>query len=286
MRAYERFLKYVQYDTASDENSPSCPSTAKQLVLANALAEELKSLGVGDARVDEHGYVYGSIPANDESRPAIGLIAHMDVVDCVPSAPVKPAVIENYDGGPVRLANGDILDYHGGLRDIQDKVLRTIGDSIVQLGNGPSEMIRYIRFHARYEGSSFAPELEAALEEHHLDYARLMAPLNAQNQLRRLWINGYAVACFDLMQDYGLVGYFYCPVAELCDTEAYQTEVRAALGALDAAYAGGESVKTYQGTVKSSKWLAPYAASSQAPSCCSAESSSRRHWAVSSRSEP
>ncbi len=110
MRAYERFLKYVQYDTASDENSPSCPSTAKQLVLANALAEELKSLGVADARVDEHGYVYGSIPANDESRPAIGLIAHMDVVDCVPSAPVKPAVIENYDGGPVRLANGDILD--------------------------------------------------------------------------------------------------------------------------------------------------------------------------------
>lgn len=146
------------------------------------------------------------------------------------------------------LSNGDILDYHGGLRDIQDKVLRTIGDPIVQLGNGPSEMIRYIRFHARYEGSSFAPELEAALEEHHLDYARLMAPLNAQNQLRRLWINGYAVACFDLMQDYGLVGYFYCPVAELCDTEAYQTEVRAALGALDAAYAGGESVKTYQGT--------------------------------------
>ena len=110
MRAYERFLKYVQYDTASDENSPSCPSTAKQLVLANALAEELKSLGVADARVDEHGYVYGSIPANDESRPAIGLIAHMDVVDCVPSAPVKPAVIENYDGGPVTLQNGDVLD--------------------------------------------------------------------------------------------------------------------------------------------------------------------------------
>ena len=110
MRAYERFLKYVQYDTASDENSPSCPSTAKQLVLAKALAEELKSLGVADARVDEHGYVYGSIPANDESRPAIGLIAHMDVVDCVPSAPVKPSIVEHYDGGPVTLANGDVLD--------------------------------------------------------------------------------------------------------------------------------------------------------------------------------
>ena len=110
MRAYERLLNYVQYDTASDEASPTCPSTQKQLVLAEALAQELRALGVSDARVDEHGYVYGSIPANDANRPAIGLIAHMDVVDCVPSAPVRPAIIENYDGGPVKLANGDVLD--------------------------------------------------------------------------------------------------------------------------------------------------------------------------------
>ena len=110
MRAYERLLNYVRYDTASDENSPTCPSTKKQLALAEALVEELRSLGVDDARVDEHGYVYGSIPANAEGRPAIGLIAHMDVVDCVPSAPVKPAVIENYEGGPLTLENGDVLD--------------------------------------------------------------------------------------------------------------------------------------------------------------------------------
>ena len=110
MRAYERFLNYVQYDTASDENSPTCPSTKKQLVLAKALAEEMKALGISDARVDEHGYVYGSIPANAEGLPAIGLIAHMDVVDCVPSAPVKAAIIEDYDGGPVTLENGLVLD--------------------------------------------------------------------------------------------------------------------------------------------------------------------------------
>ena len=110
MRAYERFLRYVQYDTASDANSPTCPSTRKQLALAEALAEELKGLGVADARVDEYGYVYGSIPANAGGLPAIGLIAHMDVVDCVPSAPVKPAIIENYDGGPVTLENGLVLD--------------------------------------------------------------------------------------------------------------------------------------------------------------------------------
>ena len=110
MRAYERLLNYVQFDTASDENSPTCPSTEKQWALARALVEEMKALGIRDARADENGYVYGSIPANCEGRPAIGLIAHMDVVDCVPSAPVKPAIIENYDGGPVTLANGDVLD--------------------------------------------------------------------------------------------------------------------------------------------------------------------------------
>ena len=67
-------------------------------------------MGIEDARLDDFGYVYGSIPANAEGLPAIGLIAHVDVVDCVPSAPVKPAIIENYDGGPVTLANGLVLD--------------------------------------------------------------------------------------------------------------------------------------------------------------------------------
>ena len=110
MQTYERFLNYIQFDTASDANSPTCPSTKKQLALASALAEEMKALGISDARVDEHGYVYGSIPENAPGLPAIGLIAHMDVVDCVPSAPMKASIIDNYDGGPVTLANGLVLD--------------------------------------------------------------------------------------------------------------------------------------------------------------------------------
>lgn len=110
MKAYERFLKYIQYDTASDENSDSCPSTDKQKALGRALADELKAMGVADARMDAFGYVYGSIPANAHGLPAIGLIAHMDVVDCVPSAPVNPAILEDYDGGAVTLANGLVLD--------------------------------------------------------------------------------------------------------------------------------------------------------------------------------
>ena len=110
MRAYERFMNYIQYDTASDGNSPTCPSTEGQLVLARALVEEMKGLGIADARVDGHGFVYGSIPANAEGLPAIGLIAHVDVVDCVPCMPMHARIIENYDGGPVTLDSGDVLD--------------------------------------------------------------------------------------------------------------------------------------------------------------------------------
>ena len=110
MRAYERLLKYVQYDTASDAKSPTCPSTAKQRVLAEALAEEMRGLGIADARVDQDGYVYGSIAATAQGLPAIGLIAHMDVVDCAPSLPMNPRIVENYDGGPVQLDSGDVLD--------------------------------------------------------------------------------------------------------------------------------------------------------------------------------
>ena len=110
MQVSERFFKYIQYDTASDAGSPTCPSTEKQRVLADALAEELRTMGVCDARVDEYGYVYGSIPENAEGLPAIGLISHMDVVACAPCQPMRPRIIENYDGGPLTLESGDVLD--------------------------------------------------------------------------------------------------------------------------------------------------------------------------------
>lgn len=110
MRAYERLLNYIQFDTASSEASETCPSTPGQLVLGRALVEEMKSLGVSDAHMDENGYVYGSIPATAEGYPAIGLIAHMDTVDDVPALPMNARIVENYDGGAVKLAGGDTLD--------------------------------------------------------------------------------------------------------------------------------------------------------------------------------
>ena len=102
MTIYERFLKYVSYPTTSDENNECCPSTAGQMVLAKELVKELLELGVGDARVDEHGYVYGSIPANCEGMPSIGFIAHMDTASDAPGENIKARMI-NYEGGDITL---------------------------------------------------------------------------------------------------------------------------------------------------------------------------------------
>ena len=110
MRAYERLLNYVQFDTASNEASETCPSTPGQLELGRSLVEEMRLMGVSNARMDENGYVYGEIPANAEGYPTIGLIAHMDTVDCVPALPMHARIVENYDGGPVLLEGGDVLD--------------------------------------------------------------------------------------------------------------------------------------------------------------------------------
>ena len=73
----ERFLRYVSFDTQSDEFSETCPSTDKQRVLGAALVEEMKAIGIQDAYMDENGYVYGTVPG-DPALPTIGLIAHMD----------------------------------------------------------------------------------------------------------------------------------------------------------------------------------------------------------------
>ena len=102
MTVYERFLKYVSYPTTSDENNECCPSTRGQMVLAEELVKELLEIGVADARVDEHGYVYGSIPANCEGMPAIGFIAHMDTASDAPGEDIKAKMI-NYEGGDILL---------------------------------------------------------------------------------------------------------------------------------------------------------------------------------------
>lgn len=108
MRAYERLIQYAQIHTASSEEGPyQVPSTARQFDLAHLLVKELKELGVEDAHVDEHCYVYASLPATQgcEKAPKIGFISHMDTVPDFPGENVKPTLVENYDGGDIPLGN-------------------------------------------------------------------------------------------------------------------------------------------------------------------------------------
>ncbi|MFR3880879.1 MAG: peptidase T, partial [Oscillospiraceae bacterium] len=84
----ERFLRYVTFDTQSDEESDTCPSTEKQKALAAALVEEMRGMGIADARMDENGYVYGTVPGDPE-LPTIGLIAHMDTAPDASGANIK-----------------------------------------------------------------------------------------------------------------------------------------------------------------------------------------------------
>lgn len=97
----ERFLRYVSFDTQSDDNSTTCPSTAKQKILGAAIVEEMREMGIADARMDENGYVYGTVPGDPE-LPTIGLIAHMDTTPDASGAQIQARIVE-YTGEDVCL---------------------------------------------------------------------------------------------------------------------------------------------------------------------------------------
>ena len=132
MTVLDRFLKYVQVETTSNEENPGCPSTPGQKVLGAMLAEEMREMGIADARMDEHGYVYGTIPAKGrEHAPAIGLIAHMDTSDGVTGA-TTPQIVKDYDGGPITLKNGVVIDGFDFLPDLKGMdLVVTSGDSVL-----------------------------------------------------------------------------------------------------------------------------------------------------------
>ena len=97
----ERFLRYVQVDTQSDDDSETYPSTAKQLDLGRMLAEELREIGLEDVELTEHGYVFATLPGS--AGPTVGLIAHMDTSSDESGTSVKPQVIRHYEGGDIVL---------------------------------------------------------------------------------------------------------------------------------------------------------------------------------------
>ena len=129
MNVIDRFLKYVSFDTQSDPESNSCPSSAKQKLLGAELVSELSRLGLQNSHMDEYGYVYAWIPATPgcENVPCMGLIAHMDTAPAFSGANIKPQILE-YTGGDV------ILDAQRDIRiraDEDEGLSRCIGQHLI-----------------------------------------------------------------------------------------------------------------------------------------------------------
>ena len=100
----DRFISYVTIDTESDTNSETTPSTKKQLVLANLLVKELKSIGMTEVTIDKNGYVMGSLASNVKHKtPVIGFVSHFDTSPDFTGANVKPQIVKNYDGKDIIL---------------------------------------------------------------------------------------------------------------------------------------------------------------------------------------
>ncbi len=107
----QRFLRYVAVDTESKSHQESVPSTAKQFDLAKILHDELVAMGASNVMLDEHGYVYATIPSNVDidNGYSLGFVAHMDTSEAVSGSNVKPVITANYDGGDIDMGNGYTL---------------------------------------------------------------------------------------------------------------------------------------------------------------------------------
>lgn len=129
MTIVERFLKYVSFDTQSAEDSETTPSTEKQWILARYLKEELEGSGLTEVEIDEHAYVYATLPANtDKPLPTVGFIAHMDTSPDCSGKDVKPRIVKDYDGGDI------VLDEAAGIVTSPKKfpeLLDHVGEDII-----------------------------------------------------------------------------------------------------------------------------------------------------------
>ncbi|MEM9828681.1 MAG: peptidase T [Planctomycetota bacterium] len=136
-RLLERFLRYVQIETTADPRSVSYPSTATQFDLGKVLSDEIRAMGLDDVELDAHGLVWATVPATAVDRESgtvgadlatIALVAHMDTSPDAPGAGVRPQVVKNYNGDPIELPNGQVIDpvdVEGGMSHLVGKTLIT-----------------------------------------------------------------------------------------------------------------------------------------------------------------
>ena len=190
MEIKERFLKYVSFDTQSDDNSTTTPSTLKQLELGKYLVEELKSLGVENAELDEYGIVYGTIPANnDHQGNVIGFIAHMDTSPDASGKDIQAQVIEDYDGNIITLNKDKELyldpeEYPVLSTLVHHELITTDGTTLLGADDKAGiaiimQMVEYIHDHPEFKHNdiqiSFTPDEEVGRGTDHFDVKRFNA---------------------------------------------------------------------------------------------------------------
>ncbi|MEW6767916.1 MAG: peptidase T [Pseudomonadota bacterium] len=153
----ERFLRYVRIDTQFDPASSTCPSTEKQKDLGRLLAQELRDLGLADAHLDEHGYVYATVPATtDKTVPVICFCSHMDTSPDCTGKDVKPQIVKNYSGGDIVLLADKTqvirANEHPALAgQIGNDIITADGTTLLGADNkaGIAEIMDAVRIHVR-----------------------------------------------------------------------------------------------------------------------------------------
>src|SRR5574344_1042705 len=185
MEITERFLNYVKFDTQSDENNNSVPSTPKQLVFAEFLKKELENEGLRDVELDEQGYIYATLESNiRKDVPTIGFISHYDTSPDCSGANIHPHIVNNYDGSDILLSDSIISSpkkFPELLKHVGEDLIVTDGHTLLGADDkaGIAEIIQamcYLRDHKEIKHGDirvgFNPDEEIGMGAHHFDVER------------------------------------------------------------------------------------------------------------------
>ena len=185
MNITERFIRYTQFDTQSDENSETVPSTSKQLIFARYLKEELEREGLSDVEMDEKGYIYATLKANTKKNiPTIGFISHYDTSPDCSGTDIKARIVENYDGADIELSPGIISSptkFPELKNHIGEDLIVTDGTTLLGADDkaGIAEIVQamyYLRQHDEIKHGdihiAFNPDEEIGKGAHHFDVER------------------------------------------------------------------------------------------------------------------
>ena len=184
MNVTDRFLKYVSFDTQSDESSSTVPSTARQKLLGAALVQELSEIGLHGAKMDDCGYVYAWLPATAgcEGVPCLGLIAHMDTSPSAPGANVSPRII-HYTGGDIQLSDRVVMrasEFKSLSRYVGQDLIVTDGSTLLGADDkaGVAEIVSAVAYLAAHPdiphgriAVGFTPDEEVGSGADHFDVA-------------------------------------------------------------------------------------------------------------------